>query len=229
MSTVDRPQPRILPPLIAGQRLDQPTFHERYAAMPQSTRAELINGVVYMPSPLRNKHGETDRHVGGWLFLYKRSTPGVMSPANATTKLGIDSEPQPDGQLRIPAELGGQTRVENEYIVGAPELVVEIGNSSRSYDLNAKKSAYEKAGVLEYLFVGLEPEEIRWFVRRDGIFQENPPGQDGIHRSEVFPGLWLDARALFAEDLNGLIDALDRGLATPEHAAFVADLAARRS
>ena len=227
MSTVDRPQTQVLPPLEAGQRLDQPTFHERYAAMPERTRAELVGGVVFMPSPLRDAHGEIDRNIGGWLFLYKRFTPGLRSPNNATTILGDDVEVQPDCQLRIPEELGGQARVVGGYVTGPPELVVEVGKSSRAYDLGPKKGDYEKAGVLEYLFVGIEPDEVRWFVRRDGRFVEMAAGEDGIYRSEAFPGLWLDPKALLEEDLIGLTAALELGLATPEHAAFVAELAAR--
>lgn len=229
MSTVDRPQARVLPPLEAGQRLDQPTFHERYAAMPDDIRAELVGGFVFMASPLHDRHAETDRNLGGWLFLYKRATPGVRSPNNATAILGPDVEVQPDAQLRILEELGGNSRVVDGYISGPAELVIEIGKSSRSHDLGPKKDEYEKAGVLEYLFVGIEPDEVRWFSLREGKFEEMAAGEDGIHRSEIFPGLWLDAKALFAEDLDGLIAALERGLATPEHARFVAELAARRA
>src|SRR3954451_4197285 len=101
MSTVDRPQPRVLPPLVAGQRLDQPTFHERYEAMPPGTWAELVGGVVYMPSPLRSEHGDTDDLVSGWFVLYRRSTPGLRSGSSGTTILGVRGEVQPDHQLCI--------------------------------------------------------------------------------------------------------------------------------
>ena len=230
MSTVDRPQPRVQPALEAGQRLDQPTFHERYAAMPENTRADLVGGFVFMASPLRDLHAETDRNLGGWLFHYKRLTPGVRSPNNATVILGPDVEVQPDSQLRIPEELGGNSRVVDGCISqGPPELVIEIGRSTRSYDLGPKKDEYEKAGVLEYLFVGIEPDEVRWFVRREGKFAPMAAGPDGIYRSEVFPGLWLDPKALIEEDLDGLIAVLEQGLATGEHREFVDRLAARRA
>jgi Uma2 family endonuclease len=229
MSTVDRPRFALQYPFEEGQRLDQPTFHQLYATMPEGKWAELVGGVVYMAYPLYEGHGSSDSILATWLVLYWGVTPGVRSSSNVSTILGDDSEVQPDLQLRIREDRGGQARVEGGYVVGAPELVIEIGDSSRSRDLGVKKEAYEKAGVLEYLFVGIEPEEIRWFVRRDEVFQENPAGEDGIYRSQVFPGLWLDAKALFAEDLNGLIGALEQGLATEEHAAFVADLEARRT
>src|SRR5438270_7238905 len=103
MTSAERIKPGILPSLEAGQHLDQPTFHERYEAMPPETRAELVGGVVYMPSPLRDDHGEIDNYVSGWLFHYKCHTPGVRSPNNATVKLDRKGESQPDTQLRIPA------------------------------------------------------------------------------------------------------------------------------
>jgi Uma2 family endonuclease len=229
MSTVDRPRSRTLPPLVAGQRLDQPTFHERYEAMPPETRAELVGGVVYMPSPLRDDHGEIDNDVSGWLFHYKRHTPGVRSPNNATVKLDLGGEPQPDTQLRIPGELGGQSAVdERDYVIGAPELIVEIARSSRAYDLGAKKLDYERAGVQEYVVIELDPDRVHWFIRRGDHFENLPAGPDGVYRSEVFPGLWLDAQVLYAEDLDRLIGVLDQGIATPEHAAFAARFARAR-
>ena len=127
--------------------------------------------------------------------------------------------------MLIRPELGGQTRREQGYLAGGPELVVEIARSSRKIDLGPKYRDYERAGVLEYLVVALDPDEIHWFVRRDDRLERLVPGPDGLHRSEVFPGLWLDPQALFAEDLDGLITTLDLGLATPEHAGFVARLA----
>jgi Uma2 family endonuclease len=229
MSTVDRLNVSTIPPLIAGERLDQATFHARYEAMPPETRAELVGGVVYMPSPLSYDHGEVDKDLSGWLFHYKRFTRGVSSPNNATVKLDIDGETQPDNQLRIPAELGGQSAIDDEgYIRGAPELIVEVARSSRAFDLGVKKADYERAGVLEYLVVELDPDRIHWFILRGDHFENLAPGPDGIYRSEVFPGLWLDPDALYADDLDRLVAVLDQGLATPEHAAFAAHLADRR-
>ncbi|MGP0063471.1 MAG: Uma2 family endonuclease [Isosphaeraceae bacterium] len=230
MSTVERTRmPRILPPLENGQQLDQPVFHERYAAMPPETRAELVGGIVYMPSPMRLDHGKPSRFVAGWLFQYEGQTPGVEGADGATVKLDRKGEPQPDHLLLIPSALGGRSEVDDRgYVTGAPELVVEVSLSSRSYDLNQKKADYERAGVLEYVVVELDPNRIHWFIRRGLHFEDLPPGPDGIHRSETFPGLWLDGAALFAEDRSRLIRILKRGLRSPEHAAFVAKLAEAR-
>jgi Uma2 family endonuclease len=225
MSTVDQPKIETLPPLVDGQRLAQPTFHERYEAMPPDTWAELVGGIVYMPSPLRGEHGGIDDSVSYWIGHYKRFTKRLASGKNVTTILGESGECQPDGQLRIPEALGGQTQIVEGYVTGAPELIIEIARSSRKYDLGAKKADYERAGVLEYLVVELDPDRTHWFIRRDGHFEDLSPGADGIFRSEAFPGLWLEPQALYDDDLGRLAQVVDQGLATPEHAAFVARLA----
>jgi hypothetical protein len=226
MSTVEPPKARTLHPLVAGQRLDQPTFHERYEAMPPETQAELVGGVVYMPSPMRRDHGGTSRIISGWLSYYQLHTPGVDGADGSTAKLDRKGEPQPDSDLRIPVELGGQSNVDaNGYLVGAPELVVEISRSSRDYDLGVKKLDYERAGVREYVVVELDPNRVHWFIRRGEQFEKLPPGADGVFRSEVFPGLWLDPQALFSEDRRRLIAVLDEGLATSDHANFATQLA----
>jgi Uma2 family endonuclease len=228
MSTIDRPPRLALPPLVAGQRLDRATFHERYEAMPPDTRAELIGGVVSMPSPLSTDHGGHTRPVSAWLAHYERFTPGVWGADNCSLFLEDWGEPQPDCLLLIQPECGGGSRVEGKYLAGAPELIVELALTSRRIDLGAKKDDYERAGIPEYVVVALEPDEIRWFVRRGDRFAEMPPGPDGLYRSGVFPGLWLDPAALFARDWHALFAALDRGLASAEHAAFAARLAAAR-
>jgi Uma2 family endonuclease len=194
--------------------------------MPPSTRAELVDGVVYMPSPMRGDHGLISREISGWLFHYQRFTPGIWGAAAATTILGQYGEPQPDGVLLIPEELGGQTRIVVGYITGPPELIVEVARSSRAFDLGKKKGDYERAGVREYVVVGLDPDRVHWFIHCARRFEDFPPGPDGIFRSEIFPGLWLDPEALYSGDLDRLVEVLEQGLATPEHAAFAAHLAA---
>jgi Uma2 family endonuclease len=231
MSTVERTRPKkIVPPLVAGEHLDQPTFHERYEAMPPETRAELVDGVVYMPSPMRRGHGRESRFVSGWLDRYERFSPGVEGADNATVKLDLRGEPQPDHFLLIEPECGGQTGVdEDDYYTGAPELVAEITKSSRYHDLVRKKGDYERAGVQEYVIFELDPDCVHWFVHRGGRFEEMRPGRDGIYRSKVFPGLWLDPAALFARDRARRDEVLEQGVQSPAHAAFVARLARARA
>jgi Uma2 family endonuclease len=225
MSTIERSKS---PPLEAGQCLDRATFHARYEAMPPDTRAELIGGVVYMPSPSSLSHGNLDSRVTYWLGHYWRWTPGVEAPSNASVLLDDRAEPQPDVLLRILPAYGGQSRDEGKYIGGAPELIVEVAVASRKIDLGPKFEDYRRAGVGEYVVAALDPDEVRWFVRREERLEPLAPGPDGVFRSEVFPGLWLDPGALLNGDMGRLVATLDQGLATPEHAEFVARLAAPR-
>jgi Putative restriction endonuclease len=180
--------PVVNPPrtLIEGQRLDQPTFHALYAAMPPCTRAELINGVVHMPSPVGVDHGRADIRALGWLLHYEANTPGVEALANTSTALGTKSELQPDGLLRILPEFGGRTLDNPKFVQGAPELRVEVAHSSRYTDLGPKFDDYEHAGVLEYVVRSIEPDEVCWFILRRGRFTDLPLGADGIYRFRAF-------------------------------------------
>ena len=168
---IDRPDRlKTIPPLVAGQRLDRATFHERYEAMPPRTRAELIGGVVHMPSPVSREHSQEDSDAGFWLNFYRFRTPGVEVGHNATTMLDEQSELQPDLMLMIREEHGGQ--IHGPIITtGRAELVIEIGKSSRRLDLGLKKDDYERAGVQEYLFLGIDPDEVAWFIRRNNRFE----------------------------------------------------------
>jgi Uma2 family endonuclease len=217
-----------LSPLVEGERLDQPTFHARYAAMPPGTRAELINGVVYMPSPVGRPHSREQMVASAWLNYYLENTPGVEGLDNASTALGLKSEPQPDLTLRILPECGGRTRDERGIVAGVPELLTEVSHTTRYIDLGPKLEDYERVGVQEYVVRTIEPDAVYWFVLRDGRFMQLHPGPDGIYRSEVFPGLWLDPQALIRGDRRRLREVIELGCATPEHAEFVAKLAAAR-
>ncbi len=214
-----------LPPLKAGDRMDQKTFHARYEAMPNNVLAELVGGVVYMPSPLKLRHGYVHPYLSAWLALYKTATSGIEVADNATAILGEYSEPQPDNFLIILPEYGGQTQEsEDGYLVGAPEWIAEVSDTSESYDLHTKRREYEATGVKEYVVVLTRQERIVWFVRREDIFVQIEAGSDGIYRSEYFPGLWLDPQALLRRDTNGIQEVLQQGLATENHAKFVEQL-----
>jgi len=226
MSTVTRVS---TPVLVEGEHLDQPEFHRRYEAMPPGIKAELIDGVVYMPSPLGFDHGDSHTATVYWLGHYESETPGTQASDNATIILGRRSEPQPDASLRIRPEFGGRTSHDGGYIRGAPELIVEVAKSSRYIDLGPKLGDYDRAGVPEYVVRALDPDDLLWFRRVDGSLARVSPYEDGIYRSEVFPGLWLDPLALFSGDLRRLRQVVDQGVATPEHAAFVAKLAQNRA
>lgn len=212
-------------PLVEGQRLDQPSFHARCRAMPQGVRAELIGGVVLMPGAPSVAHGGAHAAALVWLDHYAEQTSGVELLDNAATVLGWKSEAQPDAQLRILNECGGRTRSDRGFIEGAPELVVEIAESTRYIDLGPKLADYAQAGVLEYVVRAFGPDEVVWFRQEQGSLLSRPPDDDGLYRSDVFPGLWLDPQALLAGDRRRLLAALERGLAAPEHAGFLTRLA----
>ncbi len=212
--------------LVEGQHLDQPTFHALYEAMPPHVRAELIDGVVYMPCPARWEHGNAQLPVLVWLDYYAEYTPGVEAIAEITVILGGKSEPEPDALLRILAGEVGQSRIEGGYLRGAPELVVEVSKATRYVDLGPKLRDYERAGVLEYIVRAIDPDEIFWFGLEHGTFVQRSAGEDGFFRSTVFPGLWLDPVALLKGDRRRIRSVVDLGCATAEHTAFVARLAA---
>jgi Uma2 family endonuclease len=221
---------RHLPPLEAGDHLDQATFHARYAAMPPDFHAELIGGMVFVPSPLRKEHGSHHALVMGWLTNYWIATPGTETLDNTTAILGDNSEPQPDAALIIEPERGGQTSVsEDGYAIGPPELIVEVASSSESIDLHTKRRDYERAGVLEYVVVVLRQRVVRWFVLQDATYRDMEADASGMFKASVFPGLWLDAPALLRRDGRQVMATLQHGIETPEHAAFVQQLQARRS
>ncbi len=216
-----------IPLLSPGDHLSWEEFELRWQAMPRLKFAELIGGKVYMPSPLSVFHGGTNAEVVGWLAAYAGHTPGTLIIDQATCRMFEDA-PQPDAALFIREEYGGQSRIQGLYLTGVPELTIETCLSSAVYDLHEKKDLYEAAGVLEYVAVLLHEREIRWHRLEGGGYRLHPPGDGGVFRSTVFPGLWLNAPALLGRELPKLLATVEQGIASPEHAEFVKKMAARR-
>ena len=190
-----------VPPLEAGDKLTRNEFLRRWEAHPEINKAELIGGMVFMPSPLSREHGVIDADVGLWLGTYRVSTPGTESGHNATSFL-LEDTPQPDNFLRILPEYGGSSRDEGLYLGGRPELLAEVCGSSASYDLHAKLKLYEKARIPEYLAVLVYEKEVRWHVLAGRRYRLLSPDRDGLVRSRVFPGLWLGSKALLARNMQ---------------------------
>jgi hypothetical protein len=213
-------------PLENGDQLTRAEFERRYEAMPHLKKAELIEGVVYVPSPVRHRqHGAPHAHLIIWLGQYAINTPGVEVGDNSSVRLDLDNEPQPDALLFIDPACGGQVQLSADGILeGAPEMVAEVASSSVSYDLHAKLHVYRRSGVREYIVWRVLEREIDWFVLRDGQYERMLVDAQGLLRSEVFPGLWLDAAALVRGDLAAGLASLQQGLASPEHVAFVSRL-----
>ena len=205
--------------LIAGDYLSREEFLGRWQQMPGVKFAELIDGVVYMPSPMSVQHGENDGLVATWLGHYAAYTPGCSIGVNCTWYM-LDDAPQPDVHLRIATD-AGSSWIEEDFFHGAPEFAAETCKTSTSYDLHQKKDLYAAAGVKEYLAVLLEKGEVRWHRLVGDTYQLTPCPPGGVIRSVVFPGLWLNVAALLANDLRALLETLEKGLASPEHAEFV--------
>jgi Uma2 family endonuclease len=228
MATVTQPAPTQpeKPELHTGDRMTRDEFHRIYQAMPEDFEAELIGGIVYVGSPLKRRHGTNHLPLGTLLFAYEGHTPGVESGDNTTILLGEEGQPQPDLYLRILPEFGGKSQTtHDDFVAGAPELIAEIAHSSRAIDLHAKREDYARYGVLEYLVLCLREAQLRWFDLRTN--DELAPEADGTFRLRTFPGLWVHGEALLAKDYRRLMATLGQGLATPEHAAFVNQLAAQ--
>jgi Uma2 family endonuclease len=219
---------RFTPPLEQGDHLTRDEFERRYEGMPEVKKAELIEGVVYMPSPIRwNQHASPHASVITWLGTYQALTPGVSVGDNGTLRLDLENEPQPDAALLIEPSHGGQARLsDDDYVEGAPELVAEVAASSVSIDLHIKLRVYLRNSVREYLVWRVQDQVIDWFVLRHGQYDRLTADATGVFRSEVFPGLWLDTAALARGDLAAVLQILQQGTAGPEHAAFVARLQA---
>ena len=218
--------PEAWPSLWDGQHLTQSEFHRRYELLPDGRKYELLDGVVHMAAAERHRHGRLGHLLSMVLALYELSTPGVNGVSSATTILDDLNEPEPDLQLRIIPQCGGQSLLTAEgYVSGPPELVIEVSYSTLQKDLKQKKSVYQNLGVKEYWVVCVETAEFKWFVWPEG---ERQLDSDGVLRSVAFPGLWLQTRALFQDNLADLQVTLNAGLQQPEHAAFVALLQSHR-
>jgi Uma2 family endonuclease len=214
------------PPLNSGDRLSRAEFERRYGAHPEFKKAELIEGVVYMPSPVRfESHGEPHGWLITWLGVYIAATPAVRLGDNTTVRLDLENEVQPDAFLCLDPVQRGRSRItEDDYLEGPPELIVEIAASSAAYDLHDKKHVYQRSGVQEYIAVQVYEQRVDWFALREGVYETLTPDQAGVLRSEVFPGLWLQPMALWPGDLAAMLATLQQGLASPEHTALVAQL-----
>jgi Uma2 family endonuclease len=205
---------QIIPPLENGDKLTRLEFETRYQRMPHLKKAELIEGVVYMGSPLRiEQHGNPHAHVITWLGTYQAATPGVQVGDNCTVRLDADNEPQPDALLRI--KEGGQSIISDDgYVEDAPELIVEIAASTVSIDLHDKQRSYRRNQVQEYLVWRVYDQKFDWFRLQEEKYIKLQPNEQGIIKSEIYPGLWLDVPALLSGNLAKVLEVVQEGLST---------------
>jgi Uma2 family endonuclease len=196
------------PVLESGDRLTRDEFHRRYCALPDIKKAELVEGVVYVGSPVRfDAHGEPHGQIVGWLAVYCAKHPEARFGDNATVLLDAMNELQPDACLwrREPT---GPHLDDKGYLEGAPQLVVEIAASSASYDLHDKKEAYRRNGVREYVVWRVLDEAVDWLRLEDGAYVRVEPSARGLIESATFPGLRLNVPKLLAGDLAAVLRAV---------------------
>jgi Uma2 family endonuclease len=222
------PDLRKLPPLQNGDHLTREEFERRHDAMPGLKWAELIEGRVYVAPPLSVAgHGSPHLLLSGIFAAYLAETPGIFGSDAGSIRLGAENMPQPDLFLMIQPECGGQAKIDEDgYLRGAPELIAEISASSVSYDLHEKLQLYRCSGVREYIVWRTLDAQMDYFVLREGEYRA-PAAAESIFRSEIFPGLWVDASALIAGNLSKALAEVQKGIASPEHAAFVEALNAK--
>ena len=196
-------------PLESGDSLHSREFLRRYERMPRVKKAELIEGVVYMGSPVSTNHAIPDGIIHGWLALYAAHHPSVQFMPNATVILDAENTVQPDALLRRLPEHGGLTRVNDDgYLAGPPELIVEVAASSASIDLRDKRRAYCRNGVREYLVWLVTEARLEWFCLEDDDYRPQLPDAQGVLHSRVFPGLRLPVAPLLAGDTAKVLAAL---------------------
>ncbi len=205
-----------------GDRLSRDEFLERWERMPALKKAELIDGVVYMPSPVSLTHSGYDGLSHLVLSSFAARTPGSGFFPNATW-LMLESAPQPDSCLCwLPPS--GTLKTIRDLATGVPDLIVEVSLSTRSYDLGPKLALYQKAGVPEYVALLVEEERIEWRVLEQGSYGLMQPDTDGIFRSRAFPGLWIESAAFWRKDQARLLAVLEQGLEQIDICDLAADL-----
>lgn len=212
-----------LPPLQNGDRLTRREFERRYVAM-SNVLAELIEGVVFMSSPVSLVHSESHSDVMQWLGAYRIATPNVRQSDNVTFRIDADNEFQPDVVLWLDPAHGGRARIGEEYLEGSPELIFEVAVTSASRDLHLKKNVYRRARVQEYAVWQVYDKRIDWFELKDEEYAPLTSDESGVIKSKVFPGLWLAVSDLLNGDLAKVLAKLNEGLAIEEHAKFIETL-----
>jgi Uma2 family endonuclease len=210
-----------------GDRISRAEFERRSALMPGVKKIELIEGIVYVAAALRYRsHAQPHGIMMGWLAIYAAATSGVEFADNPTVRLDPDNQPQPDAVLRIDRSRGGKSSIsDDDYLEGAPELIIEIAASSAAYDLYEKKRVYRRNGVQEYIVWQVYDRRISWFSLAAGEYTELLPNEQGSIESHVFPGLVLDLAATIDQNLGQVLTVLQSRFYTPGHQQLIDRLA----
>lgn len=217
-----------IPRLENGDQFTRDEFERRYDAMPNLKKADLIEGVVYLGTPVRFRYGQHHANLMGWLGYYVAKTPRLELANSGSNRLDNDNMPQPDAMLLLPRSAGSAASIDkDDYVSGAPDLVCEVAASNVSLASGRKLDVCRRSGVREYLVVRVEDQAIDGFQLRAGRYDPIQPGDDGVLRSGAFPGLWLDPAALLSGDLPKLFALIDQAASEADHQQFVASLQAQ--
>jgi hypothetical protein len=214
--------------LHSGDRMTRNEFHSLYETADENFRAELIGGIVFVRQSLGRNHGSSHVRLSSAADRYAASTSGIEVCDNSTVFLSAKDEVQPDLFIRILPEYGGQSHnaYEGQYVAGAPEFVAEVAHSSKAIDLHGKLRRYEKCGVREYVVLCLSPKKLYWFDLSKST-QHRSPNEQGVFKSSAFPGLWIHGEALLSLNYKLLMQTVDEGLSSPDHALFVEHLSSK--
>ena len=210
-----------LPPLQNGDRLDCAEFERRYTAQPELKKAELLEGVVYMSSPVAPRHGAIHSDLMAWLGVYRAATPACVVLDNTSLRLDIDNEPQPDAAVLLTTD---GVAPAGKVLVQRPVLIAEVAASSAAYDLHQKLHSYRRNGIAEYLVFSVFERRTYWHCWRAGDYVLVEPEADGVLRSRALPGLWLAADRFWAGELAAVLAVLQQGIASSEHAQFLTEI-----
>lgn len=198
-------------PLENGEHLHSSAFLRRFEAMPDVKKAELVEGTVYMASPVRAElHGKPDSLIQLWLGTFAAAKEGIGTYTNTTLILDAENSLQPDAMLCSAPAGGGRVWLDaGGYLCGSPELVCEVAVSTTSLDLHQKLRAYCRNGVSEYLVWLVMEERFVWFVLEDGEYVELEADPAGLLQSRIFKGLVLDTKAALQGQAERVIARLN--------------------
>ncbi len=205
--------PASVPELQNGDLLDSREFLRRYDCMPEVKKAELVEGIVYMGSPVSLAHSEADSLVQTWLGTFAAHTPGLSAHSNTTVILDGENTVQPDACLIAQDQPASARAGEAGYAEGPPEVVFEVSVSSVSLDNHAKKRVYQKSGVPEYVVWRVRDRELDWWRLEDQAYGLVLPDEMGLISSARFPDLVLNVGALLSNEADKVLTTLQQAIA----------------
>jgi Uma2 family endonuclease len=189
--------------MVASSRVEvveRMTAEEFFRGAPEDRKAELIDGVMIMPSPPFDPHERLQNFLLTLLRVYVEELElGEVRGSRTPVELGIDQVPEPD--VLFVAKQRAHI-IQNKGILGAPDLVIEILSAGTAHrDRGRKFRAYERAGVGElWLIDPYGPTGTKFYHLRNGRFSLVRPDKNGILRSAVVSGFWINVNWLWPDE-----------------------------